>query len=392
MKKILLFLFGVIASLSAMAATGNYFISGSFNGWDHAKLQFQQTGTTYSITLDGTGLQPFSGEFLICGGTLGTPDWTDKIGGVSNIEPDKTYTYTVGGGNFSVKGVIAYPLTVTFNTSDKTIKITGAAAENEYSTVYVVGDFGDAWDESRTDGPLTLKSGTNNVWEGDVTFTGASNYFKLKAGAYIYGTGGADIEVEMGESYTASQSGNAFNVGSGTYHFNFVLDKNAPTGVLTVTGNGNPPTPPTPPTPGDYTGWYFNLGSPANEAAGNEWFTGVAVPEDGIVEYGDIALGNDLFKIKIWNGTDDLYYGTADGMVEPNTPTVLTEVTVMEEMHVTGAVAGSVYNVKYDCGTNTLTLTKVGDDPNPPTPPTPGDYTGWYFNLGSPANEAAGNE
>lgn len=373
MKKVLLFLFGVIASLSAMAGTGNYFISGNFNNWNHADLQFEQQGTTYTITLDGTGLKPFSGEFLICGGTKGKPDWNDKIGGVSNIEAGQTYTYSDGGGNCSIKGVIAYPVTVTFNTADKTLIVTGGIGENDYTTVYVVGDFGDAWDEDRTDSPLTLKSGTTNVWEGDITFTGTKNYFKLKAGAYVYGTGGADIEVELGDSYTISQSGNAFQLAAGTYHFNLLLDKNADTGTLTVTSEGDDPNPP---TPGDYTGWYFNLGTNSFMDENNEgyWGDGVAIPEDGIVEYGEVELGTDKFQIKIWTGAKDLYYKTSTGTIKADTPTILSE--GQGEMVVSNALPGSKYDVKWNMNTCTLTMTYTGGGQEED------DFTGWYVNIG----------
>lgn len=382
MRKFLLLFSVVIASLAASAAaTGNYFISGNFNGWDHAQIQFDKDGSTYSVTLDGTGLQPFSGEFLICGGTTGNADWTDKIGGVSNMVVDTEYTYQVGGGNCSVSGVIAYPLTVTFNTETKKIKITGVEAENDYDTVYVIGNFGDGWSETRTDGALSLKTGTNNVWEGDITFSGEENFFKLKAGAYIYGTGGADIEVELGEEYTLPQSGNAFTIGEGEYHIQFVLDKNAATGVLTVT-NGNDPGPG--PDPDPFTGWYFNIGGDFITG----YWDGVAFPSTGIIEVKNVAIGTNEFKIKIWNGTDkaDEFYSTTDGTIANATPTVLSESTVTTcALTVTGAVEGDIFDVKFDYNTKTLTVTKVGNAPVDPNP-----FQGWYFNFGTPSFEVDG--
>ncbi len=347
MKKILLFLCAVMASFAVSAASGDYFISGQFNGWQHAQIKFDQNGTEYSVTLDGTGLQPFSGKFLICGGTVGVPDWNDKIGGVNNMVADKEYTYVVGGGDMTISGVIAYPLTVSFNTATKKIKITGAAAENDYDTVYIVGDFGDSWDETRTDAALSLKAGTNNVWEGDVTFRGTSNYFKMKAGAYIYGTGmDEDIAVAMGTTYTASQAGNAFVANKGTYHIEFVLDKNADTGKLTVTGDVGPIE------PTDYTKWYVNVVGNFNDWLDN----GVNPSAEGIAVLNSLPIGTSEFKVKIWDGVADVWFST--GSEIPVGEWVTINGNSDANMTIAGATAESAYNVEFNCETNAIRVTE----------------------------------
>lgn len=122
--------------------------------------------------------------------------------------------------------------------STKKVLVKGEAKANEYTDIYLIGDFGSGWSETATNRPLKLKAGTANVYEGTYELTAATSYFKMKAGSLVYGTGGNDIAVEMGKEYTASQSGNAFSLGIGKYTFSFTLDKNAASGKLSVASAG----------------------------------------------------------------------------------------------------------------------------------------------------------
>ncbi len=206
------------------------YIRGGMNGWGSTpqwQLAYDEATNTYSIDVEN-----FAGEFKIADATWGNDNWGGSYGALAL---DKEYVLSSGGGNLKTDGTWT-KATITFDYNTKTLKAVGASQENEYDTVYLVGDFGSGWNEDLTTYPLTLKAGTENVWEGKYNLTAATSYFKMKAGVNIYGTGGNDIAVAVGTEYTASQSGNAFSIGSGEYTFSFVLDKNADTGVLTVSG------------------------------------------------------------------------------------------------------------------------------------------------------------
>ncbi|MDO4319065.1 MAG: hypothetical protein Q4C34_00680 [Bacteroidales bacterium] len=226
---------GVLLAIAANA-TDWYLCGGNLNGGSS-----WADNPTYLFTPDASdaNIQTYSiakitGEIKIK--EKGT--WSTSFGSNgSKLKEGVEYKAGTDGSNIVIDGSIE-DATITINTSAHTVKITGKGSENEYSVVYLVGDFGSGWNENNTSYPLTLKSGTNNVWEGTYTFGAATSYFKMKAGSLIYGTGGDDIAVEMNNEYTAAQSGNAFNLPAGKYNFSFVLNKNADTGKLTVSQDG----------------------------------------------------------------------------------------------------------------------------------------------------------
>lgn len=238
MKKIYMLMVGLMIALAANAA--DWFISGAFQGWNHCNAKYQFTETEsgiYKLTLpEYKGSKAISGEFLIVAGTVGKPDWNNQIGSNgSKVKEGTPYNYTVGGGNFNMDGQVDDAV-ITIDTNNKTLLIEGAAKENEYTTVYLVGDMGGGWDEARTDYPMTLKAGTDDTWTASYNLTAANNYFKMRAGTQAYGTGEGDVNIVMNQAYTASQSGNSFVLPAGEYDFTFVLPYNGETGTLTVTG------------------------------------------------------------------------------------------------------------------------------------------------------------
>lgn len=129
------------------------------------------------------------------------------------------------------------------------------------------------------------------------------------------------------------------------------------------------------PDPGiNYEGWYLNV-----QGEFNGWNpTGVKFSADGKAEANDLAIGTGRFNLKIWNGSNDLYYGV-QGEVQPGTFQVYEN---GGEMTIAGATAEDKYNVAFDAKTGMMTLTKVGgDDPDPVI-----DYTTWYLNIVGPFN------
>lgn len=148
MKKLLLTMVGVLVAFAAGAA--NWYISGSFQGWSHANANYKFTEKSagvfeFVVPAD----KDLSGEFLICQGTDGKPDWNNKVGtNGSKVKEGVAYNYVVGGNNFTMDGTVK-GATVTLDTNAKTLLVSGASAENEYTTVYLVGDFGSGWNEDR---------------------------------------------------------------------------------------------------------------------------------------------------------------------------------------------------------------------------------------------------
>lgn len=381
MKKLLLTLVGALVAFAAGAA--DWYISGSpVSGWTHCKpgCEFTATATDGVFELK---LDELSGEFLLVQGTPNNPDWSTKLGGNgSKLKEGVAYNLVSNGQNISVDGKIANA-TLTLDTNNKTITVTGAAAENDYSTVYLVGDMGAGWNESTTDYPLTLKAGTDNVWTGKYNLTAATSYFKMKAGNYVYGTGGNDIAVVLGTEYTATQSGNAFSIKAGEYTFTFVLDKNADSGVLTVTGDngGEDPDPDPDPDPTvDYSSWWVNVLYDSNDWKDN----GVQPTAEGLSVHNDLPIGTDNFKVKIWDGKSAIWYST--GTAIPQNEWVKIDGNSDTNMTIAGATAGQKFNVEFNCATSSIKVTPEGGED--PEPPVPADYPELYF-LGGNNNWTA---
>lgn len=234
MKKFYLILAALVAAMTVNAA--DWYLCGSTlndnNGsWgDVAQYQFTPDPDdanvfTYSIDkIEGAIKVKEKGTWNTSFGTNG-----------AKLQEGVAYKAVKDGKNIAIDGTIENA-TITINVSTYEITITGSSSENEYTDIYLVGNFGSGWNEAITTYPLKLVEDSTNTYEGKYNLSAATSYFKMKAGSFVYGTGGSDIAVELGQSYTAAQSGEAFSIGEGEFTFKFVLDKNADTGVLTVTG------------------------------------------------------------------------------------------------------------------------------------------------------------
>lgn len=355
MKKLLLSLAACAMAITASAANPTLYLRGAINNWG-TSAQFTESNGVYTITMP-----KLSGEFKVADGTWGDYNF-GAAAGKNVVSLDTPVTLEKGSNTNLTTGANTFTdVTVTFTLSDLTLVVKGASQANDYTCVYLVGDFGSGWSEENTNYPLNLKAGTTNTYEGTYTLSNATNYFKMKAGSLVYGTGGDDITVQMGNSYTASQAGNAFVIGSGTYTFTYVLDKNADTGKLVVTGDGQTPTP----GETDYSSWYVNV-----IGEFNGWADNGVHPVDGISTTADLAIGNKGFKVKVWNGTADAFY-FSDGNAIPTEEWVQLSLDNVDgtPVQIAGATEGSVYTVKFNCATNEVYVTSNGDSPVlPPTP------------------------
>ncbi|MCM1067197.1 MAG: hypothetical protein NC418_06470 [Muribaculaceae bacterium] len=374
MKKFYLLMLSLVVAMAANAA--NWYISGAFQGWAHANANYElkpvegEAGV-FRYTMP-EGHKAFAGEFLICQGTPGSPDWNNKIGtNGSKVKEGEAYSYRVGAGNFNMDGSVENAV-ITLDTNAKTLLVTGAAKENDYTTIYLVGDMGGGWNDSRTDYPLALKEGTQDEWTGTYKLTAAKSYFKMRAGDIQYGTGRTgDIEVVAGETYTTPQTGDSFVLPAGEYIFTFVCAKNAEEGKLTVTVPGG----------GEIVVTYPETMFVIGNVNGADWGpdNGVAMTkvEDGVYEVKAVEIGSALgteygyfsFAVSLgaaWNEMGQRY-GALESDTEPSFDSA-NGITAGENSF---KVAGPAkYDMTLSLVDETLTITKS----ETVIEPTPGLY------------------
>ncbi|MCH5215158.1 MAG: hypothetical protein J1E97_08200, partial [Muribaculaceae bacterium] len=367
MRKLLLMLVACMVAFAANAANPDLYLRGDMTGgsWPALdKYKFTENNGVYTLNLD-----ELYGAFKIS-----TNNWNNSYnyGTSTKLKLDTEYTLTNGGSSPNMNldgGITLKNVTMTFTLSGAKLKITGQAQENEYTDVYLVGDIGNTgWTLDTQLYPLKLKQGTSNTYEGSYTFSYSMNYFKMKAGTLVYGTGvDADKNVQMGENYTASQSGNSFVLANGTYDFTFVLEKNADTGVLTVTGQGAelPEV--------SYNSWYVNLAGAFN---GNNFDATYTQPTAlGIATFESIQIGKDAFELKTWDPSqqkDSYYNSCASGDLVPGQWTEISNAGYEGQfIKIAGAKTQENFKVEFDCTNNQIRVTSLGggiDDPEPEIP------------------------
>ena len=244
MKK---FYSALVALLVAVTANAGLYMSGQFNGWSHcnAAQEFKETSTAgvYTLTVD-----KLYGEFLICSGTEGKPNWNALRYGSngSKVQEGKEYSVTKNGtANFTMDGTVNNA-TVTLNTNANTLLVKGAAQANSFTVVYLIGDIdGAGWNEDLTTYPLTAKG--NDTYEGDITVT-ATSYVKPRCGNNILSASGEDIVPVMGTTYDLGAGDKAIMLSAGTYTVTVVADQKAETGKITFTSGDQPGPDPQPST------------------------------------------------------------------------------------------------------------------------------------------------
>lgn len=127
--------------------------------------------------------------------------------------------------------------------------------------------------------------------------------------------------------------------------------------------------------PVDYSTWYVNV-----LGGFNGWADNGVKPVDGIATHEDLAIGTKDFKVKIWNGTAEVWLST--GTAIPVDEWVKIEGNSDTNMTVAGAAEGDNYNVQFNCKTNEIYISKAGAI----------DYTDWYLNICGDFNEWSTSE
>lgn len=246
MKKFTLLAAAALIGLSANAE--GYYFNGNGNwaaSWSESALasrKFVETETPGVYTLN---VGKLSGDFLIIEFKAGetSVNWNNKItpkNGQSSCIEGQDVAYKQGNSDPNWK----YPSAIencvlTLDTNAKTLKAAGQSVANQFTVVYLVGDFGGGWSETQTNYPLNKTA--ENTYEGEYTLSATTNYLKPKAGDQVLGYTGSDLVPEMGEEYTLVAGGDkAVKLNNGTYSFKVVVDQEANTGVLTVTSDSEP--------------------------------------------------------------------------------------------------------------------------------------------------------
>lgn len=240
MKK---FLLSVGVALMAMSANAeNWFISGGFQGWNHAAAEYQFTDKgdgVYELTLT----EDLSGEFTIFPGEVGTPDWDNKIGtNGDEVVANEDYYYVAGGGNFNMSGTVSNAV-LTLNTAEGYLLVSGQAAANEYETIYMVGNIdGVAWDENTTAYGLTANA-DKTQFTGTLDVTVDLAYVKFKAGTVLYGgtqEGEENVTVAgpSDTSFELRKGGQTYAIPTGKYAVTVNLPYNGETGTVVFAAAG----------------------------------------------------------------------------------------------------------------------------------------------------------
>lgn len=352
MRKYLLILVAALFGMSYASAADWYLVGSSINNgnslWNNS-AKFKFTPSADDANVQTFQIASLSGEIKI----KESSGWDTAFGSNgTKLKAGEKYSARKNGENINIDGTIN-DATITINTSDYTIIVTGQGQENDYDVVYLIGDFGSGWSETTTNYPLELKAGTDNVWEGEYTLSAATSYFKMKAGTIFYANGDPNvtgsIPVEIGTQYICPQNGGSFALSPGTYKFSFVLNHNAETGALTVTQDG----------PVTYPEQIYAVGNFNQKAyAANNTVLIPATETEGVYE-GDITITSA-------DGTNEFGYfqfcteqasgpaawgemGTRYGATEPD---VIPGETPVE-------ITGNDYSWKLAEGTYTVTVSLV---------------------------------
>lgn len=317
-------------------------VPGVFNDWADNGVQPDAEGIAVQESLD-LGDEPFkikiwngsSTVWLSTGGQIDLDTPTVLSG---NVDPGMTVAGASAGDKFKV----------TFDCATNTITINkiGGGEPIDYTSWYVtvVGGFNN-W-------------GGNGVQpdaDGVVTQTGIAigdTEFKIKVwnGNDIYYSNGGEVAVDT--PTVLGREGNNMKIAGAQAGESFDITFDCSTKTLTITKAEAP----------DYTSWYVNVVGGFNDWTDN----GVAANAEGVAVHESLPIGTSEFKIKVWNG-DNNYYSTG-GAIEVDTPTVING-NEDANMTIAGAAEGDSYMVTFDCATNTITVTKVGEVP--PVPEIP---------------------
>lgn len=347
-----------VSILGEVEITTTYALHGQFNGltdldWENINLTAvndDKWTATFTPTVTGGG---FGVKELINGGDGG---WF-----ANGVTFDSSNTTYVLDGSIKGNCTFGFPAnsvcTATFIPSTKTLTITSEGGGeinppvgNDYPEMYLVGTM-TGWKKDAAY-KMTTTDGITYTFTTDLT---ASDEFKFNGGDWnIRNLGLETKNLNLADGTFNLVSGlQSKDIGltkGGHITLTLVQENDFASAKLTVTGQGvEGPDDPDPVV--DYTTWYFNVPFSQNDWTDN----GVTFSAEGKATLENLEIGTGMFYIKVWNGKNDIAYGTGSEVSLGTTtlPSGLAEAA----MTIEGATEDSTYNVSFDVTTGEMTLT-----------------------------------
>lgn len=347
MKKLLLLF---VAAFVCMAVSAAQYVNviGEFNSWTDNGLSPGADGITKHTNLNiGTSvfkIKTWDGvdAYYSTGGAIPQNQWVTING---NNDANMTISGATDGQCFDVE----------WNWNTHQIRVTPVSGDPQPTVaswcIHGNVETGEWKDITLTEsngkwiaGPLTWKvgefgikkveNGTQTEWWSAPT---SSPDLVLDTPMTLVKTGNTNIKVKS----------------AGTYYITFDPATHVLKASGSAIGGGDDPT------PSNYDGWYVNVLGTYNGWVDN----GVTVPADGLTKHEGLQIGTNGFKIKIWNGTENLWYSNGTPVAQGSWVTVDADLTDMPCMTVEGAEAGDIFTVEYNVATNKVMLTKTGNQP-----------------------------
>ncbi len=309
-------------------------------------------------------------------------DWISSAQG-STVTIGQAMDCKVEGTNWSIA---AGTYTFTYDPKEMTLLVSGESTGEapvetvDYTSWYVniIGVF-NGWVDNGTHPDAEGLNTHENLAIGTSEFK-----VKIYNGADVYySTGGAiatgdwvviDGNADNNMTIEGAAEGDVFNV-------DFDCAKHA-IRVTKVSGGSTEPEEPDTPVTVDYTKWYVNIVGDFNEWKDN----GTNPDAEGLNTHENLAIGNSGFKVKLYDGANDIYYSTGGAIATGDW--IVIDGNAEANMTIEGAAEGDVFNVDFDCAKHAIRVAKVGGSSTEPE--NPGDdenYTGWYVNIVGNFNE-----
>lgn len=267
----------------------NFTLAGNFNSYNGNDV-------AYAFTAEGNDIYTFHLDSLPATGDFAVVEngavWYKYA--ATPMESGKTYEMgTAGTTNCTLTGA-ATDITFEFNASNNTLKVTyttGGVVVPPTPGTYTYALHG-SWASS--DWQTIALTEADGKWTATVDVTNPDANFgiqQLENGEQTGWLWSADsATIDAAGTYAVVLEGGAgqnFAISTGKWTLTFDPEAN----TLTVTGESEEV---------DYTTWYLNVLGDFNDWQDN----GVAFNADGVAELTDLAIGDSIFKLKIWNGAD----------------------------------------------------------------------------------------
>ncbi|MDE6581035.1 MAG: starch-binding protein [Duncaniella sp.] len=259
------------------------------------------------------------------GWMLHNGSWGDKTGDIAPVEFQANYVYSITDASATPLAEYKLP----DNTDDViTYEIRGQLFGNPEWEDYKMTESNGIWSYTgqAVPGNFGIKQMTN----------GTQTAWYSAPGAY---------EINANGVYTCSTEGGNNFANMLTGEITLAFDPAALT--LTVSGNGSTPEI-------DYTTWYLNVPGDFNE-----WNPeGVPFSAEGIATATGLNIGTSTFKIKLWNGSADVWRSNGTEVM------IDQEITLTENqeapMIIAGATDDDIFDVTYDAVNNIMVIKKTG--------------------------------